>query len=174
MLWHSKIFFPFISYHFYSEKFKPPLLCTSGQIQYSHFFFLLHFFSLEKTSSHSISFRTRCLSVLLCKILLKVYVVWLELNSRDLVNLKSINFFIREPATSHVWEKQWNKNIFKHEKQTSAWKSCRLGVHSSNQTVLKTYQIHIYHFQDRRAATAIRYETPSTHNHKNIYSPWII
>ena len=42
---------------------------------------------------------------------------------------------------SHVREKQWNENIFEHGKQTLAWKSCRLGVHTSNGSVLKTYLI---------------------------------
>ena len=42
-----------------------------GRIQYSRFFLSNFFFSLEITLSHSISFRTRCLSVLLFNILLK-------------------------------------------------------------------------------------------------------
>ena len=42
-----------------------------GQIQYYCFFLSHFFFSLEITLSHSISFRTRCLSVLHFKILLK-------------------------------------------------------------------------------------------------------
>ena len=76
-----------------------------GRIQYSCFFLSHFFFSLEITLSYSVSFRTRCLSVFSSRYYLNVYVVWLELNSRNFVNLKSNNFFIREQATSHVREK---------------------------------------------------------------------
>ena len=67
LLWHTKVFFLFISYHFIVEKLKPTLFCTSrANPTFSFFPFTLFIFSRNKfITKHKL----RCLSVLLFKIL---------------------------------------------------------------------------------------------------------
>ena len=159
MLWHSKVFFPFISYHFIVEKLKPSLLFMSMANPIFLFFSFTLYFSREISLWQSISFRTRYLPVLLFTILLKILCSMIRVEPQRFCKLEIKQIIsLSENQRLAMFEESIEITALKHEQQPSAWKLCRWGAHTSNWSVWKPIRYITYPFQDCGTAIGIRYE----------------